>query len=147
MKLFKDYKWGIDLLGALLVALLLLPNIVYWCIPDFTGLDGNKALSVIGYVFEALGLAATLAIVRKEPQRFSFFSLAGLLTWLFLLLDYIAWVFFFCDFYNIAVVLFLAVAPCVALLAFQAERKNYIAMAPTGVFALVHLIAVLIVWL
>ena len=75
MKLFKDYKWGIDLLGALLVALLLLPNIVYWCIPDFTGLDGNKALSVIGYVFEALGLAATLAIVRKEPQRFSFFSL------------------------------------------------------------------------
>ncbi len=147
MKFFKDYKWGIDLLGVLLFALVMLPNIVYWCIPDFTGLDGNQILAIIGYPFQALGLAAMIVLVRKEQKRFSFLSLAGLLTWFCLLLYYIAWVFYFCDFYNIAVVLFLTVAPCAALLSFQAERKNYIAMAPTGVFALVHLVGVLMVWL
>lgn len=147
MKIFKEYKWGIDLLGVLLIALLILPNIVYWCIPDFTGLGGDKTVSVIGYLFEALGLAATVAIVRKEQKPFSFLSLTGLLAWLFLLLDYIAWIFYFCNFYNIAVVVFLTVAPCVTLLSFQAERKNYIAMAPTGVFTLLHLVALLVIWL
>ncbi len=147
MKIFKDYKWGCDLLGVLLFALLMLPNIVYWCIPDFTGLDGNKILSAVGYVFQALGIAATVALLHKERKPFSFFSLTGLLTWLFLLLYYIAWIFYFCNFYNIAVVLFLTVAPCVSLLAFQAERKNFPAMVPTGVFAILHLVSVLLVWL
>ena len=50
MKLFKDYKWGIDLLGVLLFALVMLPNIVYWCIPDFTGLDGNQIAAIAGAV-------------------------------------------------------------------------------------------------
>ena len=147
MKIFKDYKWGFDLLGVLLFALVMLPNIVYWCIPDFTGLDGNQIAAIIGYPFEALGVAAMIFLVRKEQKKFAFLSLGGLLTWLFLLLYYIAWIFYFCDFYNVAVVLFLTAAPCAALLGFQAERKNYIAMVPTGVFALVHLIGVLMVWL
>ena len=147
MKFFKNYKWGADLLGILLIALILLPNIVYWCIPAFTGLGGNRALSIVGYVFQALGIAATVALVNKQRKPFTFFSLGGMLTWTFLLIDYAAWIFYFCSFYNIAVALFLTVAPCVSLIAFQADRKNYIAVVPTGVFALLHFVAVLLVWL
>lgn len=147
MKVFKNYKWSVDLLGVLLFALLILPFLVYWCIPDFKGIDGQKALAVAAYVFGALGAAALIALSNKERKPFSFFSLTGTLTWLFTVLSYVAWIFFFCNYNNVAVALFLAVCPCVALLAFEAERKNYVAVAPTACFALLRFIAVLLLWI
>ena len=147
MKFLKNYKWGIDYLAALLFALLILPNIVYWCIPEFAGLDGNRVTAVISYILEFLGGGCMIAILHKEQKTFSYFTLTGTLTWLFLLLSYVAWIFYFCGFANIAVALFLAVCPGVALLAFQFARQNYIAAAPTALYVLLHFIGVLVVWI
>lgn len=141
MKIFKNYKWGIDMLGILLFALLILPNIVYWCIPDFPDINGNLGLEIFSSILEVIGVAAMIALTRTEEQApFAFFSLTGTFTWLFLLLDYLAWIFFFCGFANIAVILFLAVSPCVSLVSYQANRKNYVALVPTVAFAFLHII-------
>lgn len=141
MKLFKNYKWRVDMLGVLLFALLILPNIVYWCIPEFRDLNGNLGLNIFCNILEVLGVAAMIALARADKSSpFTFFSFTGTFTWLFLLLDYLAWIFFFCGFDNIAVVLFLAICPCVSLISYQAGRKNYVALVPTVAFAFFHII-------
>lgn len=145
MKLFKNYKWSLDLLAALLCALLLLPNLVYWCIPEFTGLAGGP-LAAVATVFLVAGAAALIALRHKDRKPFSFFTLTGTLTWLFLLLTYVAWIFFFFGYAHVVVKLFLAVCPCAALLAFEAERKNLAAVVPTAAFVLLYLIAALVAY-
>lgn len=147
MKLFKSYKWGIDFLGVLLTALLLLPNIVYWCIPAFGGLDGQKTLAVFAYIFAVIGIAALIALEHKERPPFAYFTLPGTLTWLFLLLSYVAWIFFYCGFQNVAVALFLAACPGVSFVSFAFARKNYPAAVPAALYTFLHFLAVLVLWI
>lgn len=141
MKFLKNYKFGFDFPALLLVLLLLLPNIVYWCIPEFYGLRGDRPIDISALLFEGIGALLLVLFTRKEQVKFSFFTLFGTLTWLFLLLDYIAWIFYFCNFFNIAVTLFIAVCPCVSLLSFEAEKKHMLSLAPTAVYALLNIIA------
>lgn len=137
----KNYKPGVDLWGLVLFGLLLLPNVVYWCIPKEYHLGGSGALDIAAKVFQAISLVLLVFVVRREREKFSFSSPMIYFSSLFLLLYYIAWIFFFCGYGNAAVLLFLAGCPCVTLLLFEIWRKNWIALFPTAVFSVLHIVA------
>ena len=146
--LLKKYKFGIDYWGLGLFALLMLPNIVYWCVPQFGGLGGDKPIDIAANVFQVIAVALLIFIVHKERRKPSLSHPLVYLAALFLLVYYIAWIFYFVDYFvgywNYAVVLFLAVCPCVSLVLYETEAKNYPALLPTAVFAILHILSAIL---
>lgn len=146
----KQYRFGADLFGILLTAILVLPNIVSVimaaAIENYYAPFAHNAANVAALVFLVIAVLLLTAVRRREEKPFSFFSLLGTLTWLFALLYYIAWIFQFCDYGNVAVRAFLTVCPCITLISYEADRRNYPAIVPTALFALCHIIALIILY-
>lgn len=143
-KFFKNYKLGMDFWALLLYLAIMLPNVIYLCLGNEDPGGGVRALEIVSIVFEILSVAAMLFVIRKERTKKGFFDSLYLTSALFLALYYVAWIFCFLNRLNLAVLLFLAVCPCAAMLLFELERRNVIALAATGLFTIFHVLAALI---
>lgn len=142
---FAGYRFGVDFWAIGLFGLLMLPNIVWWCYSPgndvLRHIAAPPALDVFSYIFQILTLGVLMFVARsdREDQRINFESPFFTFELISLVLYYAAWIFYFCAFVNIAVLLFMAVFPCVALGCFAFLRRNWIALAPLAVFAALHL--------
>jgi len=145
----KAYRVGFDLWAIVLFAIIMLPNIIARCIPEFqAGLNTDTgALEISATVFQVLFVVLLVFIERKGEQRLNFRSPLVSVCGLAVLAYYIAWIFFFCFFLNAAVYLSLAIFPSAAFLVFEVERKNWFAFVPTSVFAILHLVSSCIAFL
>lgn len=138
----KQYSFGLDPWGLLLFAIIMLPNIIAFCIPAFSArFQDNTPLDIAAAVFQVISVALLILIVRKDREKIVFSSPLTVATYLAILCYYIAWVFFYCNYLNAAVWLFLAVMPCAALLCFEALRKNVFALPFTAIFAILHIVS------
>lgn len=142
-KFLENYKFGVDFWAIVLFALVMLPNIVYWCIPEFNSLDGNGALDAAATVFQVFGVAFLFFVVQKNRRQKFFFDTLFMTASLTLLLYYAAWVLYFCGIVNRMILIFLAVTPCVALILFALERRNWFAVVPLAVFSVLHFFSIL----
>lgn len=144
-KFFGQFKFGVDFWAIGLFALLMIPNIVWWCYSPSNDplrhVTAPTALDVFTYIFQAVSLAVLMFVVRRdrERQRPNFDSPFFTFTLLPLVLYYAAWIFYFCGNPNIAVLIFLGAFPCIALACFACLRKNWIALCPIAVFSALHL--------
>lgn len=146
--ILRGYAPGLDLWGLLLFCVIMLPNIVGWCVPALRkGFAENSALDIAALVFQIIAAAALIFIVQSERRELNFKSSLVGLTGVALLCYYLAWIFFYCGYWNAAVYLFLAVFPCVALVLFEVERRNWFALVPTAVFAVLHIVSACIHYL
>ena len=146
-KLFEKYKFGIDFWGLILFALIMLPTIVYLCIPGLGKISSSYVgLDVSSKVFQVIAVALLILVVRKERAKFSLTRPLVFFAGIFLMLYYIAWIFFFCGYGNSADLLFLAVCPCVSLLLYEIEGKNWFALCPTAIFAILHVVSTLLLF-
>ena len=104
---FKAYRVGFDLWAIVLFAIIMLPNIIALCIPEFqAGLNTDTgALEISATVFQVLFVVLLVFIERKGEQRLNFRSPLVSVCGLAVLAYYIAWIFFFCFFLNAAVYL------------------------------------------
>lgn len=143
-KFFGEYRFGFDAWGLLLFAFVMLPNILWFCIPApndvLRGESGTDALDTAATVFQAVAVALLVFAVRGggKPRFVSPFT-AG--TFAFLSCYYAVWTAYYCGAGNTAVLLILAAAPCLSLMSFELERKNLPALFPTTVFAVLHLVS------
>lgn len=110
---FKAYRVGFDLWAIVLFAIIMLPNIIALCVPEFqAGLNADTgALEITATVFQVLFVVLLVFIERKGEQRLNFRSPLVSVCGLAVLAYYIAWIFFFCFFLNAAVYLSLAIFP------------------------------------
>ena len=146
--LLKKYRWGLDFWGLILFAIIMLPNILYFILvacgvtPELK--TGGGVIDIAATVFQVLGVAALIFVVEKKRKIFTFdcplFALAGL----FLIPYYISWGFYFLNHLNSGVILFLAVCPCVSLILYEIERKNWFALLPTSIFAALHIVSAIL---
>ena len=142
---FGKFTFGIDYWAIGLFGVLLLPNIVWWCFSPENDIlrhfQSPPALDVFSYIFQALTLAVLVFVVRKDSvgQKVEFWSAFFIFTVMSLILYYIAWIFYFCSYLNVAVILFLAIFPCTALGCFAFFRKNWLALFPLAIFVALHL--------
>ncbi len=141
----ENYAVAPDKTGIVLTGLLLLPNIVSWIMAAAREMYGNPyatgGLNIAALVFLILSLPALCLLVKRERGKFDFFAPFATFAVIFLLLYYIAWVFYFCSYGNIAVRVFLAVCLPLSLLTYEADRRNFPAMVPTVLFAALHIAA------
>ena len=142
---FGKFTFGIDYWALGLFGVLMLPNIVWWCFSPANDvlryINSPAALDVFSYIFQALTLAVLVFVVRRDRvgQKVEPWTAFFTFTVMSLILYYVAWIFYFCAYVNIAVVLFLAIFPCTALGCFAFLRKNWIALFPLVIFTALHL--------
>ena len=144
MKL-KDYRFGFDFWALGLFAIIMIPNIVWFCVPAqndiLRGDSANEALDTAATVFQVIAVAAFVVIANKYRKRLNPASPFFLGTVLCLVIYIAAWVCYYCGKTNAFVIIFLALFPCLALGFFEIERKCYPALIPTAVFAVLHLVS------
>ena len=145
-KFLERYKWGFDFWALILFAMLMLPNIIYWCIPGYSDLGGDGLIDTFANILQVFGVGLLVFLVQKEKaekkKKYFFDSLFMTVT-LLILLYYAAWFIYFFGTLNTGVILFLAGCPCIALVLFAIERKNYIALVPLAIFSILHIISAL----
>ncbi len=139
---FNKYKQGFDIWMLAGVVLVLLPEIVYACIPAFSGLFPYKIPEIFSRIFQAAGcFLLVFFVLREPPEKKPFFDSLYLTASLALLLDYTAWILFFCGISTFGVVIFLKVCPCIFLLLVSFEKKHMLAAIPLAAYSLISIVS------
>lgn len=112
--MFKKYKIGFDVWGALLFLIIMIPNFIWFSLPA-----PNDILRVD-------------SVTKHSPLKFAAFISC--------LLYFASWIFYYCGITDMLVILGLTVPPCLAFLFFALDRKNMIAVIPIVIFSVCHLI-------
>lgn len=140
MKWLQKYRLGFDGRGLTLFLAVMLPNLIWFAVP--APVDILRGESVTGGLDAAAGVCQVLlavslvCIVNGENARGRF-----LLPGTACLGYYAAWAAYYLGFVGPGVILALCFLPCMALLLFAFERKNYVAVVPVAVFTVCHLIS------
>lgn len=143
MKLnLRSYKFGFDLWGLLLFALIMLPNIIWFVFPAPNDILRNGSVTpiidTIASVFQVIMVAALCAVINKEAPRPMKTGLeAGVI--ISVALYIIGWVIYYNGFASPVVILDLCIAPCAAFIIFSVARKNIAAALSAIVFMICHL--------
>lgn len=137
-------SFGFDLWGLLLFAAIMIPNFIWFGVPAPNDVMREEsltpALDIAATVFQVISVCLLVLFVHKG-RKVTWDSPFTVAAGLFLLCYIIAWIFYYCSFVNVAVILSLALMPCLSLLAFEWERRNDLAIPPTAIFAILHLIS------
>lgn len=138
----QKYKQGIDFWALIAVVMVVLPEIVYACIPAFTGLFPYHVPEIFARIFQAAGcILLVFFVLREPPEKKPFFDSLYMTATLALLLDYTAWILYFCGITTFGVVIFLKVCPCVFLLLLTFEKKNALAAIPLAAYSLISIVS------
>ncbi len=136
----KKYKKGFEFWMLAGVVLVLLPELVYLCIPAFTGLYPYKVCEIFSRIFRVAGcLLLVFVVLREPPEKKPFFDSLYLTAALALLLDYTAWILFFCGISTFGITVFIKVCPCVCLILFSMEKKNYLAAGSFAIYSVIDI--------
>lgn len=130
----EKYTFGVDRAALIAFALVMLPNAVWLFVALFSEkvrFSSNFALDVASSVFLLTAMVLFIFVIYKQekPRLSSVFVSLFILA---LLCEYIAWIFYFCDYRNDAVLLTVAVSPCLSLGFFEIERRNFPALIATA---------------
>lgn len=144
--MIKTHKFGFDFYAAILFAAVMLPNIIWAFVPapnDVLSLPSEtSALDIAATVFQALSIAALVIIVYKNAGKRN--TLWSLTAYIPTTAYYVCWIVYYCGVTSGALFVFTAVLPCVAFTVYAAFRKNYVAVALTSVFMILHLVSTII---
>lgn len=141
--MFKKYRIGFDIWGALLFLVIMLPNFIWFAVPapnDILRTDSiTKALDTIASVCQVLMAVFLCIFINKEREKtkLSRFIIAVMIS---CFLYYASWGLYYGGITNSFVILGLTVPPCLAFFFFALDRKNMIAVIPIFVFTVCHLI-------
>lgn len=135
-------KIGLNLYGVLLFVAIMLPNVVWAFVPaekDVLRAESvTPALDVAASVFQFLTVAAVAVIVYgtfksgKIPFMIALIPAAAY---------YVCWVVYYFATPCGALLVFMAVLPCLALILYAWFEKNYAGAAFGAVFMILHIVS------
>ena len=141
--MLKKYKFGFDLWGLLLFLLIMIPNFIWFGVPapnDVLRSDSvTPVVDTIGSVCQVAFVAAICILKRKdvEKARFSKLTVSALVM---VAAYYIGWILYYCGQTDPVVIVLLTIPPCLSFVLYEIDRKNRIALIPTVVFTICHII-------
>ncbi len=143
----KSYKFGFNISAVVIFLLIMLPNIIWFFVPAQNDILRNESstqvLDVFVTVFQIMMLAALCLIKNVNAHKIKI-SLFIILSATFGLFYYICWILYYSGVVHEVVLLGLCIFPCCSFLFYGIDRKNYIALVPISVFAVLHLISSII---
>ncbi len=141
--MYKKYKLGFEIWGALLFLIIMIPNFIWFAVPapnDVLRVDSvTKVLDTVASVCQVLMIVLLCVLKNKERNKTKNISLI-ISVIISCLLYFASWIFYYSGIINAFVILGLTIPPCLAFFFFALERKNLIAIIPISVFSICHLI-------
>ena len=141
----KNYRFGLDKWGAALFLAVMLPNFFWFAVPAPSdilrapslsgGLDAVAGMCQIWMAAALAGVVNRRAPAQRGLRLLPAAALGSLACY------YGAWAVYYQGVAAPAVILALAGFPCAAFLLYEASRKNGIALVPTAIFKICHLIS------
>lgn len=142
--MIKKYRFGFDIWGLGLFLLIMLPNFLWFAIPapnDILRADSiTPVFDTIGGIFQVIMIGVLCLIKNISARKFKFTSTLIIITLICCLFYFTAWFLYYQGIVNIFIILSLCIFPCAAFLFYEIDRKNYIAIIPTSIFSVCHII-------
>ena len=139
----KKYKFGFEIWGLLVFLIVMLPNFIWFAIPapnDILRTDSiTETVDTIASVCQIMMVAALCVFRNREAKKLCVTS-PVIISAGCCVLYLISWIVYYIGIVNAPVILGLIIPPCLAFLFFAIDRKNGLAIIPTVIFTLCHLI-------
>lgn len=123
--------------GLLLFFLIMIPNFVWFMIKapnDILRVESvTPTLDLIASIFQII-MAVFLCFSKDENNKFNIYSIISVI------LYFLCWTLYYLGIINNIVIIGLCLFPCLSFLFYEAKIKNWIAMIPTIVFTILHLL-------
>lgn len=139
----QKYRFGFDIWGLILFLVIMLPNFLWFAVPaqnDILRKDSaTPGIDTAASIFQVLMAVSLIFIIKKERSKsYEKRIFAGVIA---AVLIYAAgWACYYQGITNLAVIVVLTLAPCLAFLLFGAARRNIAATVSAGIFTVCHLI-------
>ena len=141
--MLKEYKLGFDIWGLILFLIIMIPNFIWFAVPAPNDILRNPSITetidAVASVFQVI-MINCLCILKNRKQSKIHITPLIIITISSCVLYFISWMFYYGGITNAFVILGLTIPPCMAFLFYSIDRKNVIAVVPTIVFTICHLI-------
>jgi hypothetical protein len=137
-----NYYFGFSWKGLVVFLLPMIPNIFYFLIPasDASGNTANShlILDIIEHGSQAIFIFMLIFVIRKQTSEILSSYSIGMV--IMLISYYVLWVFYFTGKVNLVILLGMALLPVVYFVLAELWLHNYLAIIPTALFGIVHVI-------
>lgn len=144
----KKYKISFDIWGLVLFLVIMIPNFIWFMIPSSNDIlrqqSNTVALDTVASVFQIMMIMAICLFKNRESVRINLKDPQIIVMMISCFLYFVTWIFYYQGIVNAVVILALCLLPCMAFLFYEINRKNMIAIVPTIVFTICHLLYVII---
>ncbi len=131
----KNIKFNIY--GLLLFFIIMIPNFIWFMIEapnDILRVESvTPTLDLIASIFQII-MVVFLCFSKDENNKFNIYSIIGVS------LYFLCWILYYLGIINNVVIIGLCLFPCLSFLFYEIKIKNWIAMIPTIVFTILHLL-------
>ena len=141
--MLKKFKLGFEIWGLFLFLIIMIPNFIWFAVPAPNDIlrktSITSTIDTIASVCQVLMIIALCMFKNIECKKL---SISPLIIGAFIccLLYFTSWIFYYLGVINLIIILGLTIFPCLAFLLFAIDRKNIIAVIPTSIFTVCHLI-------
>lgn len=143
--MLKKYRVGFDIFGLLLFLLVMIPNFIWFEVPAPNDILRAESITPlidgIGSVSQVIFIAAICILKRKGVDRIRLSKLI-ILSLAMVVTYFIGWILYYNGIVNLIVIILLTIPPCMAFILYAVDRKNVIAIIPTVIFTVCHVIYV-----
>ena len=141
--MLKKYRFGFDILGLILFLIIMIPNFIWFAVPAPNDILRNPSITetidAVASVFQVIMIICLCILKNRNQSRIHITPLI-IITILSVAVYFISWVFYYVGITNAFVILGLTIPPCMAFLFYSIDRKNVVAVVPTIIFTICHLI-------
>ena len=141
--MLKKYRFGFDIGGLLLFLIIMIPNFIWFAVPAPNDILRNHSITetidAVASVFQVI-MIICLCILKNRNQSQIHITPLIIITIISVAVYFISWVFYYGGITNAFVILGLTIPPCMAFLFYSIDRKNVVAVVPTIIFTICHLI-------
>lgn len=139
----RKYRFSFNFCGLLAFLLIMLPNFIWFAVPApndiLCGESVTPVADSVGSVCQVLLVAALCMVVNREREKLRLTVLLAASA-VCGMLYYVGWILYYLGLTDPPVILLLTLTPCLALLFYAADRRNFIALVPGVIFTGCHLI-------
>jgi hypothetical protein len=137
-----DYYFGFSWKGLIVFLLPMIPNLFYFLIPasDAAGNNANSHLflDILEHGSQALFIFLLIFVLSKQTSEILSPYSIGMV--IMLICYYVLWIFCFTGNANLVILLGMAVLPLVYFGLAELWLHNYLAIIPTALFGILHVI-------
>ncbi len=130
-------KIKFNIYGLLLFFIIMIPNFIWFVIKapnDILRVESvTPILDLIASIFQII-MIVFLCFSKDANNKFNISSIISVI------LYFICWILYYLSITNNLVIIGLCLFPCLSFLFYEIKIKNWIAMIPTIVFTILHLI-------